>query len=115
MRAYRRENPIRRIIEVSRKPLGKCSETELQRQIVDLAKAFKWWVYHTYDSRKSTPGFPDLVLIRPPRVIFAELKSDAGRLTAEQANVLELLRQCGQVESYIWRPKDWATLVDVLR
>ena len=54
----------------------KMSEKDFQSQIVQIAKLNKWLVYHTYDSRKSEPGFPDLVLVRES-VIFAELKKDA--------------------------------------
>lgn len=63
--------------------------------------------YHTHDSRRSTPGFPDLVLVHPGhhRVIFAELKSEKGKLTAEQAGWIADLRDCG-LEVYVWRPVD---------
>ncbi len=60
------------------------SERAFQRQIVQLAELMGWRTYHTYDSRRSNPGFPDLVLVRAPRVIFAELKRQRGRVTAAQ-------------------------------
>ena len=37
------------------------SEKEWMRQITTLASLNRWRVYHTFDSRRSTPGFPDLV------------------------------------------------------
>jgi len=46
-------------------------------------------------------GFPDLVLARAGKVIFAELKSETGKLSPTQrewANALGTLR--------IWRPRD---------
>ena len=48
--------------------------------VVDLARTLGWRVYHTYDSRRSQPGFPDLVLVRE-RILFLELKSETGKLS----------------------------------
>ena len=47
------------------------TEKEFQRLVVDYATLHGWMHYHTHDSRRSTPGFPDLVLVRE-RIIFAE-------------------------------------------
>ena len=33
-----------------------------------------WQIYHTWSSRHSAPGFPDLVCLRPPVVAFVGLK-----------------------------------------
>lgn len=42
--------------------------------------------YHTYDSRRSEEGFPDLLvlMLRPPGVWFLELKTEAGQLSGPQ-------------------------------
>jgi hypothetical protein len=50
------------------------TEKQLQGAVVELAKRLGYLVYHTFDSRRSNPGWPDLVLCKPPRLIFAELK-----------------------------------------
>ena len=47
-------------------------------------------------------------------MIFAELKSNTGRLSKEQGDWLEDLAGAG-VESYLWRPKDWDDIVEILR
>jgi hypothetical protein len=65
---------------------------------------YGWFVYHTYDSRRSEPGFPDLTMVHSG-VVFAELKTDKGRLTADQEAWLERLRSAG-AEVYVWRPRD---------
>lgn len=68
------------------------SEAQWQQKIVQLAGFYQWRVYHTHDSRRSNPGFPDLVLLRGPELIFAELKGPKTRVTAEQEDWLAALR-----------------------
>lgn len=90
------------------------SESMFQSQVKSLALTLKWRVYHTFDSRRSDPGFPDLVLVKPPHIIFAELKTDAGRLRPEQKSWLDDLDLCPGVETYMWRPKDFDQIVRIL-
>jgi hypothetical protein len=59
-------------------------------------------------------GWPDLVLVRPPRLIFAELKSESGQVRANQTEWLDVLRLLPAAETYLWRPSDWDELVEVL-
>jgi hypothetical protein len=86
------------------------SEKDWQAQVIAEAARFGWLVYHTYDSRRSTSGFPDLVLVHPQRgVIFAELKSDKGKTSSEQDTWLAALRRgadTGAVDVEVWRPSD---------
>lgn len=84
------------------------------RQVEDLARLSGWLCYHTYSSRRSVPGFPDLVMVRPPRVIFAELKSEKGRLRDAQREWLDALRRCESVEARLWRPSSWSEIEEVL-
>jgi len=91
------------------------SEKEFQAQVLDLAKLSGWFCYHTHDSRRSAPGFPDLVLARPPRLVFAELKSEEGRLRPEQGGWLAALGRCEAVEARLWRPSDWPEIEEVLK
>lgn len=81
------------------------TERQFQSQVVKLAKACGWLVYHTYDSRRSEPGFPDLVLVKGKRLIFAELKTDKGILSEAQERWLAALREAGRV-AVVWRPDD---------
>lgn len=64
-------------------------------------------VFHPRFSVGSEPGWPDLVLVRrrDHRVLFRELKSDAGVVHPRQAAVLELLTACG-LDAAVWRPRD---------
>lgn len=104
---------------MSANALPPISEAAFQRQVIQLAKLLGWRTYHTLDSRGSSAGFPDLVLARERdgRVIFAELKSDAGRVRKEQS---EWLAALGAVKSeavgvYLWRPADLDEIAGVLR
>jgi len=56
------------------------TEKEWQAQVIKLATMLSWKVFHTHDSRRSTAGYPDLTLVRRSRVVFAELKTDTGRV-----------------------------------
>lgn len=85
------------------------TEAQLQQAVLDLAKYTGWLVYHTYDSRRSAAGFPDLVLVRE-RVVFAELKSDGGRLSRFQKRWIEALLAAGQ-EVYVWTPRVLTTQI----
>jgi hypothetical protein len=90
------------------------TEREFQASVVKYAKMLGYRVYHTHDSRRSVAGFPDLVLVRRPRIVFAELKSQRGRVTDDQAYWIRDLRACG-AEVYLWRPSDWPAVEGILR
>ena len=89
------------------------SERDFQREVVKRALIFGWKVYHTYDSRRSAPGFPDLVLVRE-HVIFAELKTAKGTVSKEQEAWIRDL-QYANATVYVWRPGDLEAIVEVLR
>ncbi len=81
------------------------SERAWQQLVVDFAHLHGWWTYHTHNSLRSEPGWPDLVLLRPGEFVVAELKREDGKVTAAQGRVLELLESAG-VEVHVWRPSD---------
>jgi hypothetical protein len=91
------------------------SERELTGYVRDVARAFGWRRYHTWLSKHSPAGFPDEVLVRSGRLIFAELKSERGKLSDEQAAWLEELRAVPGVDVYLWRPADMDAIATVLR
>ena len=100
-------------------------EATLQTQVIDLAHLQGWLVHHTRPAQNrrgqwGTPiqgdkGFPDLVLVRRPRVIFAEIKSQKGAPSAEQTGWLLELAGCPGVETHIWKPSDWPDIERTLR
>jgi len=81
------------------------TEKAWQQQVLDLAALYRWGYYHTFDSRRSQPGFPDLLLVRGIRMMFVELKTDTGRLTTDQQSWQHMLRNAG-AEVFVWRPAD---------
>lgn len=95
--------------------LPPITEKQFQQQIMELAVLYKWRCYHTWSSMHSAGGFPDLVMVRVPRLIFAELKSDKGKVSIEQEAWLESLRASGKCEVYLWRPSVWESITEVLR
>lgn len=90
------------------------SEKEFQAQVLELARYTGWLCYHTHDSRRSAPGFPDLVMVRPPVIVFAELKTEVGTLRPEQRKWLDALGRCEAVGALLWRPSDWPEIEEVL-
>lgn len=78
------------------------SEKQLQEHVIALALRLGWLVYHTFDSRRSAPGFPDLVLARGA-VLYRELKAANGVLSPAQKTWLQGLRVAG-ADAGVWRP-----------
>lgn len=81
------------------------TEREWQEAVLELAGYYGWRHYHPFDSRRSVAGWPDLVLCRPPELLFVELKTDRGRISHDQVEWLALLSACA-VETAVWRPRD---------
>lgn len=90
------------------------TEAAWQRKLTAMARLLGWMTYHTYDSRRSDEGFPDLVLVRE-RVIFAELKTDAKSSKPSNMQIAwaQGLTTAG-AEVYLWRPKDWEQIREIL-
>lgn len=104
-------------------------ESDFQAQVIQLARLLGWrvaWfrpvrvqrrngtVYHETPVGADGKGWPDLILTRAGRLVAAELKSERGRLTAEQAAWISALRAAG-VEVFLWRPSQWREIEEVLR
>ena len=113
--------------EYNQKVRDAWSEKHFTAQVVELAERCGWLVYHTFDSRRSQPGYPDLTMVRDGRVIFAELKTVKGRLSAAQKLWLAALSGSESDEWKLstmqgtstrtvacWTPVDWPNLLGVL-
>lgn len=103
------------------------TEKAFMAQVVAYARLRGWEVFHTHDSRRSAPGFPDLAMARTrydvnkeslasarrgDRFILAEIKREEGELSPSQRRWMEMLRRVadasgGAVGAYVWRPSGW--------
>lgn len=87
------------------------TEKQFQSNVLAVAKPLGWMAYHTFDSRRSAAGFPDLVLVHPGqrRILFWELKTEKGRVAPAQKLWISALSALGIVgiDARIMRPSDW--------
>jgi hypothetical protein len=92
------------------------SEKAWQDSVIHLSTINNWKHYHTWRSIKSVKGFPDLVLVRDNRIIFAELKGadkKKQKLSLEQALWIQALQKAVK-EVYVWRPQDIDSIITIL-
>lgn len=95
-------------------------EEDFTANVIKMARWYGWRVTHSRPARLpsgriATPvqghnGFPDLVLARATVVIFAELKTDTGQLSADQKAWLAELGPA----AVVWRPRDIAAITETL-
>lgn len=107
------------------------TEEQFSGQVEDLLKLYGWrWCHFRpaitekgwRTALSGDKGLPDIIAVRPPRLIFAELKSEDGRLSPEQKEWLKDLDICRQAtpfhkahEVYLWRPSDYDEIEEILR
>src|SRR5437763_8067393 len=80
-------------------------ERELQQLVADLCGWLGLLHVHVHYSVGMVKGWPDSVIVGK-RVLYRELKSEYGRLSAEQRDVGDRLRAAG-ADWAVWRPRDW--------
>ena len=110
-----------RAVELTRRPaiatilpMTFGSEKDFQAAVVKLAISHGWKVYHTYDSRRSEPGYPDLTMLRGRSIVVAELKVEPNKPTAAQEKWLAAWKLT-DAEVYVWYPSSWREIVARLR
>lgn len=106
-RPQRAANARRADAALAVQPQRKYREEDLFEAVRELCKILGLLLYHTHDSRRSYPGFPDVVIVGPGGVLFRELKSATGRVTKDQMVWLAALQSHG-FDVGIWRPADMA-------
>lgn len=91
------------------------SEAVFQAQVKELAQLFRWHVYHTHRSQYSEAGFPDLICVRDGVIVALELKTETGKVTAEQTTWLAELGEVPGVTARLIRPSDFDDVKELLR
>jgi hypothetical protein len=100
----------------------KTTERQWQAWVIHNAMYNKWSHYHAPDNKPDgltgkvqmiVAGFPDLVLVKGNRLVFAELKREKGKVTEAQKVWLKRLEATG-AECYIWRPSQWEEVLAIL-
>ncbi len=100
------------------------TEDGFLRTVLDMARLFGWramhirpaWTKKGWRSPVQGPGskgFPDLVLLKKEKFLVRELKTDKGKLDADQEAWLKELREAG-VDAGVWRPRDWTAIEEEL-
>lgn len=82
------------------------TEAELQANVMQLIERLGLVGFHVFDSRRSNPGFPDVVAVGARGVLYRELKTATGRVSKMQRYWLDTLSAAGQ-DAGVWRPEDW--------
>ena len=92
------------------------SERDLQATVTGLCDLLRLDHFHVLTSKGMRPGWPDLVIIGPRRVLYRELKSETGKLTPDQRRIGSKLINAG-CDWAVWRPRDLVSGVipDTLR
>lgn len=101
----------------------RATELECEATIIDAAKLFGWRVHGERPavSRgwstpiKGDPGWPDLVLARPGRLLIVELKRKPNRVEPAQQVWLDLLSTIPGVQTQVvWVPEELDALCALL-
>lgn len=104
---------------------GQLSEKQWQKQVEEALDVYGWWWFHVPSNvlvcmrchaknyRGIKRGFPDILAIKPPHILWIELKRERGWLDPDQKRVHEMLRACGQTVLHV-RPRDREQLLELI-
>jgi SAM-dependent methyltransferase len=90
-------------------------ESAFQQQVVDIATRLGYKHFHVHDSRRSDPGWPDIVFAHDDkgRLVFVEIKSDDGEASPEQTAWHDTLAKC-DMEIYLVYPRHLDEIIEIL-
>ena len=94
----------------------RMTENMFQGRVQQALRVLGYQSYHTFDSRRSTKGFPDLIALHPgkKRILAIEVKTETGKVTPEQLNWLAGFKLCG-VETWLLRPSQFDEFWESIR
>lgn len=120
-----RLSPMGRRLTDEERAFRAISEKEHQAEVCRHAETYGWSWRHFHDSRrevvrkggkrlvigdKDAAGWPDLVIVRPPEILFVECKKETGVVSPDQEEWLGYLRDCG-LEVFVSRPSGLEEIV----
>lgn len=108
-KGWRSDQAVAALTPLEAPPL-ECAEGFFLAKIEALCVHAQVTWYHPNQSLRDEPGFPDLVLLAPTRVLWRELKTMRGRVRPEQKVWLAELQARGE-DARIWRPSDWPSIL----
>lgn len=90
-------------------PRSDAHEAPLMEGVRSLAELYGWLHFHApqceHAARQSEPGFPDLILVRAPRLVAVEIKRALpDKPNVAQRHWLEQLDRVRYADSFILRP-----------
>lgn len=98
------------------------TEAELVAEVMAHSGRLGLLVHHCADSRRcrGNSGLPDLIILGPGGILFAEIKGPDGETSADQdqwlyflhkiytRSPLHCVNRCGNPRLYhVWKPEDW--------
>lgn len=104
---------------------GQLKEAPWQKQVEEALTLHGWWWNHnppnvvvcsrcrTRIYRGIKKGVPDIWAIRPPYMLWLELKTERGQLRPEQQQLMTMIRACGLIALYA-RPRDRDRVLDLI-
>jgi hypothetical protein len=104
---------------------GELKEAAWQKQVEAALTVYRYWWMHVPSNVVVCPrcrtkiyrgikkGFPDILAIKPPHILWIELKRERGQLEPEQTSVGQMLLACGQMWVHA-RPRDRERLLNLI-
>jgi len=87
-------------------PVTDLPEKTLLARLRHVARQAGSLCYHTWRSKRSEEGFPDLVIVAGTTLYLLELKTTRGQVTAAQQRWIDQLQAVTRIEARVVRPHD---------
>ena len=87
----------------------------LMWHVVDICEKQGFLWHHLYDLYKGFTGCPDLMMAKPPRLIFIKFKVQGRELGNEEHLWMQTMERCHGVEAYVFYSNDLHKAMSVIR
>lgn len=84
------------------------TEAALLAEVRDELDGRGLWHLHISQAKRTSRGWPDLVIMGGGRMLYRELKTTEGRLSAAQWTVRGMIEAAGG-DYAVWRPRELLT------